>query len=86
VVAKSNNSQSISKKQKKDKVQEVSFPEQVVTYFKGVRSEWHKVTWPDRQQILRETLVVIAVTIFVTVLIYLIDIILRFLLGFITVN
>jgi preprotein translocase subunit SecE len=86
VVAKSNDTQSVNKKKKKDKVQEPTAKEQLVTYFKGVKSEWHKVTWPDRQQVLRETLVVIAVTIFVTALIFVIDVVLRFLLGFITVR
>lgn len=82
VVAKKDNIQTVSRKQK-DKTQEVSFKDSLISYFKGVRSEWYKVTWPDRQQILHETLIVIVVTTFFTLLIYIIDILLRFVIGLI---
>lgn len=68
----------VKKKGKKAQLEEPSFSEQVVTYFKGVRSEWHKVTWPDRQQTIHETLIVIVVTTFITLLIFFIDNILRY--------
>lgn len=87
MVAKDQQSQPIpGKKSKKAQLQEPSFGEQVKEYFKGVRSEWHKVTWPDKQQTLHETLIVIVVTAFITLLIFFIDVILRFLIGFIPVS
>lgn len=73
VTAKKDTNQPVIKKQKE---QEKSFKDSLITYFKGVRSEWFKITWPDRQQILHETLIVIVVTAFVTLVIYLIDLIL----------
>lgn len=82
VVSKENNTQSTTPKKKKDKNQETNFKESLKTYFKGVRSEWHKITWPDRQQITYETIIVIAVTAFVTLLIALIDTIFNYVLSF----
>lgn len=44
------------------------------TYFKGVKSEWGKITWPQRQQVWMETIVVLFVVAVLTVLVYVIDI------------
>lgn len=82
MVAKNQQLQSQAKKKgKKAQLEDPSFSEQVRTYFKGVRSEWHKVTWPDRQQTIHETLIVIVVTVFITLLIFFIDNILRYGVG-----
>ena len=82
VVSKENNIQPVAPKKKKDKYQEPTFKESLKTYFKGVRSEWHKITWPDRQQIMYETVIVIAVTAFITILITIIDAIFNYVLSF----
>ncbi len=63
------------KKQLKDKL---------ITYFKGVKSEWGKVTWPEKRQVIFETGVVVFVVIVFTVAVYLMDIIFKGLLGLIT--
>ena len=84
MVTKGQNTQSVSKKKsKKAKQQEPSLGEQLKDYFKGVKSEWYKITWPDKQQTMHETLIVIVVTAFVTLLIYFIDIVFRFVFGFV---
>ena len=44
------------------------------SYFKGVKSEWGKITWPLRQQVVVETMVVLVVVAFITSVVYLIDI------------
>ncbi len=44
------------------------------TYFKGIKSEWGKITWPIRQQVVAETIVVLVVVAFITSVVYLIDI------------
>ena len=67
----------------KNTQQNSNFKEAVVTYFKGVKAEWGKVSWPQRQQVLVETGVVIAVVTFFTVVVYLMDIIFKALLGLI---
>ena len=51
------------------------------TYFRGVRTEWGKISWPEKRQVVAETLFVI-VFVF-TLAIYLMDIIFKGLLGLI---
>jgi len=46
----------------------------IITYFKGVRSEWGKITWPERKQVVGETFFVVAIVFVFTVFIYLVDI------------
>jgi len=48
-----------------------SVNEKVTNFFKGVRSEWGKITWPDKQQVVAETIyVIIIVTIFTTMILF----------------
>ena len=49
--------------------------EKFVLYFKGVKSEWGKITWPDRKQVIAQTLIVLAVVTAFTIYTYGIDII-----------
>ena len=42
-------------------------------FFKGVKSEFKKITWPDKKSLLKQTVAVIAVTIVVGVLIAVFD-------------
>ncbi len=58
----------------------------VADYFRGVRAEWGKINWPERQQVILETLFVIAIVASFTVVIYLMDIIFKWILGFIPGN
>lgn len=55
----------------------------IITYFKGVRAEWGKISWPERQQVIAETIFVIGIVAFFTVSVYLIDIIFKAILGLI---
>ena len=45
----------------------------IITYFRGVRTEWGKITWPERHQVVVETCFVIAIVIIFTMYIYGID-------------
>ncbi len=48
-----------------DKDKSISFKENIIQYFKGVRLEWGKITWPEKQQIVAQTIaVIVIVTIF----------------------
>lgn len=51
--------------------------EAIIEYFRGVKSEWGKVTWPDRKQVIVQTVVVLGVVIAFSLYIYFIDIILQ---------
>jgi len=55
-------------------------------YFRGVRAEWGKINWPERQQVILETLFVIAIVASFTIVIYLMDILFKWILGFIPGN
>ncbi|MCM1338840.1 MAG: preprotein translocase subunit SecE [Muribaculaceae bacterium] len=57
--------------------------EAIKTYFKGVKTEWGKVSWPERKQVIFETLSVIVIVFVFTVAIYIIDLIFRGILGLI---
>ena len=53
----------------------------IVTYFRGVRTEWGKITWPERKQVVVETCFVVAIIFIFTAFIYAVDIIFNALLG-----
>ena len=53
------------------------------TYFRGVRTEWGKISWPEKRQVVAETLFVIVIVFVFTLAIYLMDIIFKGLLGLI---
>lgn len=58
-----------------------TFKDSLVTYFKGVKAEWGKVSWPQKNQIIFETGVVLFVVIAFTIIVYLMDIIFKGILG-----
>ena len=45
----------------------------IVTYFKVIKSEWGKITWPERKQVIAQTLVVLVIVIAFTVYTYGLD-------------
>ena len=40
----------------------VSFKDELMAYFKSVRLEWGKITWPGKQQVIVETIYVVVIT------------------------
>ena len=60
------------------KKSEPSLKENITTYLKGVRTEWDKVTWPEKRQVGVETLVVLGVVFFFTLLVYIFDVLFEF--------
>ena len=40
----------------------VDFKEAMMAYFKSVKLEWGKITWPGKQQVIVETIYVIIIT------------------------
>ena len=51
-------------------------------YFRGVRAEWGKITWPERQQVYVETIFVIAIVAAFTLAVYGMDKIFQWMLSF----
>ena len=60
-----------------------NFKENAITYFKGVKNEWSKVSWPTKKQVVAETVIVLIVVVFFTLVVYFMDIIFKVLLNFI---
>ena len=57
--------------------------ESIKTYFKGVKAEWGRVTWPERNQVIAETLSVIVIVTVFTIAILCMDLLFKTVLGFI---
>jgi preprotein translocase subunit SecE len=55
----------------------------IQTYFKGVRAEWGKISWPQKRQVIAETFFVVIIVFVFTVAVYLIDIIFKGIFGLI---
>ncbi len=44
-------------------------------YFKGIKAEWGKITWPERKQVIVQTIIVLCIVILFTMYTYVLDII-----------
>ena len=53
-------------------------------FFKGVKVEFKKIIWPDRQATLKQSVAVVAISVVVGVIIALIDYVAKFGVNFIT--
>ncbi len=58
----------------------------ITTYLKGVRSEWGKITWPQRDQVTVETVVVLFVVAIITLFVYFVDVGFKDLFTFLKLN
>ncbi len=47
--------------------QNIDFKEAAKAYFKSVKLEWGKITWPGKQQVIVETVYVIIITAIFTI-------------------
>ncbi len=54
------------------------------SFFKGVKSEFKKISWPDRQSTLKQSVVVVAISVAVGVLIAVLDYFIQFGVNFLT--
>ena len=45
----------------------------ITNYFKGVKSEWGKITWPEKHQVVVETFFVVAIVFIFTIFIFFAD-------------
>ena len=51
-----------------------NFVEGLKTYLKGVKTEWGKITWPDKKQVIVETFYVLVIVFIFTIFILLLDV------------
>ena len=54
------------------------------SFLKGVKSEFKKISWPDRQSTLKQSVVVVAISVAVGVLIAVLDYFIQFGVNFLT--
>ena len=45
----------------------------ILSFLKGVRTEWGKITWPEKHQVVVETIFVVSIVTIFTVFIFIID-------------
>ncbi len=53
----------------------------IQSYFRGVRTEWGKINWPEKRQVVTETVFVIVIVFVFTLAVYLMDIIFKSIFG-----
>ncbi len=51
--------------------------QKIVEYFKGIKSEWGKITWPERKQVIAQTIIVLVIVIAFTIYTYGLDLLLQ---------
>ena len=51
--------------------------DKLITYFKGVKAEWGKITWPDRRQVIAQTIIVLVVVCIFTLITFGMDIVFK---------
>ena len=61
----------------------VKAKKQKKNWFKGLKAEFSKIIWPDRQSLTKETVAVLAVSVLLGVIIAVVDLIVRFGIEFI---
>lgn len=49
----------------------------IKAYLKGVQTEWGKITWPEKDQVVKETTVVLFVVILFTTIVLVLDLIFK---------
>ena len=53
-------------------------------FFKGVKSEFKKISWPDRQSTLKQSIAVVVISVVVGVIIAILDYIVKYGVNFLT--
>ena len=61
----------------------VKAKKQKKNWFKGLKAEFSKIIWPDRQSLIKETVAVLAVSVLLGVIKTVVDLIVRFGIEFI---
>ncbi|MCD8380828.1 MAG: preprotein translocase subunit SecE [Lachnospiraceae bacterium] len=78
-------SEKVEKKAGKDSEKKEKKPEkkQKNSFFKGVKAEFKKITWPDRTTVVKQSAAVISISVAVGVIIAVLDMIIQYGISFI---
>ncbi len=63
--------------------QKLSIVEKAAQFFRGVKTEYEKIIFPNWETVRKQTIAVVVVSIVISLLIFVLDFILKYLLGFI---
>ena len=66
-----------------DSVKKEKAQEKKPGFFKGVKSEYKKITWPDKESLLKQSVAVVCVSVVVGVIIAVLDFIIKYGVDFI---
>ena len=66
-----------AKKEKKEKAAKPSF-------FKGVKAEFKKISWPDRESVIKQSVAVVCISVVLGAVIAVLDFIMQYGVGFLT--
>ena len=53
-------------------------PEKKESWFKGLKAEWRKITWPDKATLVKESTAVVIISVILSLVIALVDAIIKF--------
>ncbi|MCM1569174.1 MAG: preprotein translocase subunit SecE [Roseburia sp.] len=54
------------------------------SFYKGVKSEFKKITWPDKQSTLKQSIAVVAISVVLGVIIAVLDYVIQYGVNFLT--
>ena len=54
------------------------------SFFKGVKSEMKKITWPDKQTLLKQSVAVVSISVVVGAIITILDFVIQYGVNFLT--
>ena len=54
------------------------------SFFKGVKAEFKKISWPDRKDTLKQSIAVVAISIVVGIIIAVLDVVIQYGVSFLT--
>lgn len=54
------------------------------SFFKGVKAEFKKISWPDREDTLKQSVAVVAISVVVGLIIAVLDIVIQYGVNFLT--
>ena len=64
--------------------EKISFKERIKKFFRDYKSEFKKISWPDRQSTLKQSVAVVAISVVVGVIIAVLDYFIQYGVNFLT--
>ena len=69
---------------KTDKASKKEQPSKVAAFFKGVKAEFKKISWPDKNKLFKQSVAVVCISVVLGLLISVLDTIIQYGVNFLT--